>query len=244
MFMRGLLASMAGMAAVAATALAPAAAGAQTTFEYRVARSSIAYDITFQGDESRLCEERGLCHYSGAIGYRFTSRIGTAAIEFEGRRLSSAMGTADLFGRGLTTARVVNERDPAFPCRDEAPHGFDGLTFDGSRGRMRVTVHADEDGENQDYLDTLCAGPGDPTLEMADATPSHVFPLAPFRGRRFSFSFAGTKPFRGDGFIGTVRWRVAATMRRTARTQGRPVDGVGGDDPAFTGSAGASQRPG
>ena len=242
--MRGrLFAWMAGMAAVAATAVAPAAAGAQTTFRYDVVRSSIAYDITFRGDGSRLCEDRGLCHYSGAIGYRFTSRIGTAAIEFEGRRLSSAMGTADLFGRGITRARVVNERDPAFPCRDEAPHGFDGLTFEGSRGRMRVTVHADEDGENQDYLDTLCAGPGDPTLELADALPTHVFPLAPFRSQRFTFSFAGTKPFRGDGFIGTVRWRVTATMRRTARTQGRRDDGVGGDEPAFTGTSSASQRP-
>lgn len=209
------------VAALAASALAPAGASAAherdgRAFFYEVTYARISYTVEYSGAGAAGCAERGVCDVSGTASYRLPrSQFGFAFLAYS-RPSLAAGGEIALFGRGRTKVTAGAATD-ATPCTDTRREDFDFLTLSGRRGTVRARLHPyDREEGTPDYLDTVCGGPDDSTLAKARAVPTATFSLRRFRRRLVRLVDTGERSFEADGFRGTVRHRMRLVLRRSA----------------------------
>jgi hypothetical protein len=220
---------------LALAAAAPAAAARPRLTEYRLTQAEGFVRMTFGGDESAGCRERGVCGISGTSTYTFGGK--PEAGEITWLRLGSDTEFMDGFfiTKGETVADVTTAGSPE-RCVDRVPRSFDSMSLEPGRKRVRYDWRGrpdpigDEEGvlggeDGPDDLRTRCAGPA--SADIANALPRATLPYRVFRSKRSKFQVTGSRPFAGGGFAGTVEWDMRYALRFVRSRTGRPSGGDG-----------------
>ena len=223
---------------VACAAVAPAAHAkeAERLTTFQITRATGFVRVTFHGDESAGCRERGVCGASGTITRSYERDTFGHLFWFRrGARTLFVHGVTDE-GRGQIAADVATAGSPE-RCVDRVRTGYDTFQLRPHRGRLRFVWragasdgiaivsadHEDDEVPPEDLFPnpfgTRCAGPELP--DLAKALPRGDIPFRVLRSRRSRFALNGALPFAGGGFAGTVDWNLRYGLRLERPRRGR-----------------------
>ena len=187
---------------------------------YDITRAKGTVKLTFRGDETAGCRDRGLCGVSGTTTYSFGGKLDFGQVFWARQRKRTIAFYGFFDARGETVSDVVSAGSTE-RCVDRRRTVTDSMEFEPRSKRVRFmwrrALDPDHEGviigSDETVFDTRCAGPELEDLAASNAFPRADVPYRVFRSPRSSFRTTGTLPFAGGGFAGTVEWDLSYGLR-------------------------------